>query len=142
LSIKDARDVVVLAVGTAYLQAVASAARVETARAQLGSESVWNFSANIRSPCRCPFGTGTHGHSWCIRGRRSKAPSRAGVTPRSPKLVPVSTILRVPFETGDCIRSTSRSKSNGVRILLGRMNRRHRRHTDSIMPPLKTRGPS
>jgi outer membrane protein TolC len=37
LNIKDARDVVVLAVGTAYLQAIASAARVETAKAQLAS---------------------------------------------------------------------------------------------------------
>jgi outer membrane protein TolC len=37
LNVKDSRDVVVLAVGTAYLQAIASAARVETARAQLAS---------------------------------------------------------------------------------------------------------
>lgn len=37
LNIKDSRDVVVLAVGTAYLQVIASAARVETARAQLAS---------------------------------------------------------------------------------------------------------
>jgi len=37
LSVKDARDVVVLAVGTAYFQVVASAARVETAKAQLAS---------------------------------------------------------------------------------------------------------
>jgi outer membrane protein TolC len=37
LNIKDARDVVVLAVGSAYLQVVASAARVETAKAQLAS---------------------------------------------------------------------------------------------------------
>ena len=37
LSIQDSRDVVVFAVGTAYLQAVASAARVETAKAQLAS---------------------------------------------------------------------------------------------------------
>jgi outer membrane protein TolC len=36
-SIRDARDVVVVAVGTAYLQAIASAARVETAKAQLAS---------------------------------------------------------------------------------------------------------
>jgi outer membrane protein TolC len=36
-SIRDARDVVVLAVGTAYLQVVASAARVDTARAELAS---------------------------------------------------------------------------------------------------------
>jgi len=35
--IKDARDVVVLAVGTAYLQVIASAARLENARAQLAS---------------------------------------------------------------------------------------------------------
>jgi outer membrane protein TolC len=37
LSIQDSRDVVVFAVGTAYLQVVASAARVETAKAQLAS---------------------------------------------------------------------------------------------------------
>ena len=37
LNIKDSRDVVVFAVGTAYLQVIASAARVETARAQLAS---------------------------------------------------------------------------------------------------------
>ena len=37
LSIKDARDVVVLAVGTAYFQVVASAARVETAKTQVAS---------------------------------------------------------------------------------------------------------
>ena len=37
LSIKDARDVVVLAVGAAYFQVIASAARVETAKAQLAS---------------------------------------------------------------------------------------------------------
>lgn len=37
LSIEDSRDVVVLAVGTAYMQAIASAARLETARAQLVS---------------------------------------------------------------------------------------------------------
>ena len=36
-SVKDARDVVVLAVGTAYFQVVASAARVETAKAQLAA---------------------------------------------------------------------------------------------------------
>ena len=36
-SIQDSRDVVVFAVGTAYLQVVASTARVETARAQLAS---------------------------------------------------------------------------------------------------------
>ncbi len=35
LNAKDARDVVVYAVGTAYLQVIASAARVETAKAQL-----------------------------------------------------------------------------------------------------------
>lgn len=35
LSVKDSRDVVVLAVGTAYLQVISSAARVETAKAQL-----------------------------------------------------------------------------------------------------------
>ena len=37
LSIKDSRDVIVYAVGTAYLQVVASLARVETAKAQLAS---------------------------------------------------------------------------------------------------------
>jgi len=37
LSIQDARDVVVFAVGTAYLQAISSAARLETAQAQLAS---------------------------------------------------------------------------------------------------------
>ena len=37
LSVQDARDVVVFAVGTAYLQVIASAARVETARAQVAS---------------------------------------------------------------------------------------------------------
>src|SRR5258707_3131576 len=37
LSTRDARDVVVYAVGIAYLQVVASAARVETSRAQLAS---------------------------------------------------------------------------------------------------------
>jgi len=37
LSAKDSRDVVVLAVGTAYLQVIASAARVETAKAQLAA---------------------------------------------------------------------------------------------------------
>jgi outer membrane protein TolC len=37
LSIHDSRDVVVFAVGTAYLQVIASAARAETARAQLAS---------------------------------------------------------------------------------------------------------
>ncbi len=37
LNVKDSRDVVVFAVGTAYVQAIASAARVETARAQLTS---------------------------------------------------------------------------------------------------------
>jgi outer membrane protein TolC len=36
-NIKDARDVVVLAVGTAYLQVIASAARVEAVKAQLAS---------------------------------------------------------------------------------------------------------
>src|SRR5262249_46584275 len=36
-SVRDARDVVVVAAGTAYLQVIASAARVETARAQLAS---------------------------------------------------------------------------------------------------------
>jgi outer membrane protein TolC len=39
LSVQDSRDVVVFAVGTAYLQVIASAARVETARAQLASAS-------------------------------------------------------------------------------------------------------
>lgn len=37
LSMKDARDVVVLAVGTAYFQVVSSAARVETAKAQVAA---------------------------------------------------------------------------------------------------------
>ena len=37
LSIKDSRDVVVFVVGTAFAQTVASAARVETAKAQLAS---------------------------------------------------------------------------------------------------------
>jgi len=37
LNSKDARDVVVFAVGTAYLQVLASAARVETAKAQVAS---------------------------------------------------------------------------------------------------------
>jgi outer membrane protein TolC len=37
LSVQDSRDVVVLAVGTAYFQVVASAARVETAKAQLAT---------------------------------------------------------------------------------------------------------
>jgi outer membrane protein TolC len=37
LGVQDSRDVVVFAVGTAYLQVIASAARVETARAQLAS---------------------------------------------------------------------------------------------------------
>jgi outer membrane protein TolC len=37
LSAQDSRDVVVFVVGTAYLQAIASAARVETAKAQLAS---------------------------------------------------------------------------------------------------------
>jgi outer membrane protein TolC len=37
LSAKDSRDVVVFAVGTAYLQVVADAARVETAKAELAS---------------------------------------------------------------------------------------------------------
>ena len=35
LSVKDSRDVVVLAIGAAYLQVIASAARVETAKAQV-----------------------------------------------------------------------------------------------------------
>jgi outer membrane protein TolC len=37
LNIQDSRDVVVFAVGTAYVQVIASAARVETAKAQLAS---------------------------------------------------------------------------------------------------------
>jgi outer membrane protein TolC len=37
LNVRDSRDVVVFAVGAAYVQAIASAARVETARAQLAS---------------------------------------------------------------------------------------------------------
>src|SRR3984893_2328027 len=39
LSIQDSRDVVVFAVGTAYMQVIASAARVETAKAELASAS-------------------------------------------------------------------------------------------------------
>ncbi len=39
LSVQDSRDVVVFAVGTAYMQVIASAARVETAKAQLVSAS-------------------------------------------------------------------------------------------------------
>ena len=47
LSVKDARDVVVLAVGTAYFQVVASAARVETAKAQLAAaREVDDLTAN------------------------------------------------------------------------------------------------
>ena len=47
LSVKDARDVVVLAVGTAYSQVVASAARVETAKAQLAAAREFDqLSAN------------------------------------------------------------------------------------------------
>ena len=37
LSVQDSRDIVVFAAGTAYLQVIASTARVETARAQLAS---------------------------------------------------------------------------------------------------------
>ena len=37
LSVKDSRDVVVLAVGTAYFQVIASAARLETAKAQVAA---------------------------------------------------------------------------------------------------------
>lgn len=55
LSIQDSRDVVVFAVGTAYLQVVASATRVETARAQLASareldEQIGNRLKNEVSP--------------------------------------------------------------------------------------------
>jgi len=39
LSVQDSRDVVVFAVGTAYMQVIASAARAETAKAQLVSAS-------------------------------------------------------------------------------------------------------
>jgi outer membrane protein TolC len=51
LSVKDARDVVVLAVGTAYLQTAAGAARVETAKAQLATaEELDRLTANrVRS---------------------------------------------------------------------------------------------
>jgi len=42
LSLRDSRDVVVFAVGTAYLQAIASAARVETAKAELASAEELN----------------------------------------------------------------------------------------------------
>jgi outer membrane protein TolC len=50
-SVKDARDVVVLAVGTAYFQVVASAARVETAKTQLAAaEEFDKLTANrVRS---------------------------------------------------------------------------------------------
>src|SRR5580658_6306638 len=55
LSVEDSRDVVVFAVGTAYLQVIASAARVETAKAQLASageldEQTANQVANEVAP--------------------------------------------------------------------------------------------
>jgi outer membrane protein TolC len=55
LSVRDSRDVVVFAVGTAYLQVIASAARVETAKAQLASageldEQTANQVANEVAP--------------------------------------------------------------------------------------------
>jgi outer membrane protein TolC len=42
LNLKDAREVVVLAVGNSYLQAIAAAARVDTAQAQVTSASALN----------------------------------------------------------------------------------------------------
>lgn len=45
LSLKDAREFVVLAVGNAYLQAIAAAARVETAQAQVTSAQALNQRA-------------------------------------------------------------------------------------------------
>ena len=45
LSLKDAREVVVLAVGNAYLEAIAAAARVETAAAQVTSAQALNQKA-------------------------------------------------------------------------------------------------
>jgi len=45
LSLKDAREVVVLAVGNSYLQAIAAAARVETAQAQVTSAQALNQKA-------------------------------------------------------------------------------------------------
>jgi len=41
LSLEDAGNVVVLAAGTAYLQVLASEARVETAKAQLDVAANW-----------------------------------------------------------------------------------------------------
>ena len=46
LSYKDAREVVVLAVGNAYLQAIAAAARVETAEAQVKSAQALSDKAD------------------------------------------------------------------------------------------------
>ncbi len=43
---KDAREMVVLAVGNAYLQAIAAAARVETAQAQVASAQALSTKAN------------------------------------------------------------------------------------------------
>ncbi|HXE11275.1 MAG TPA: TolC family protein, partial [Bryobacteraceae bacterium] len=48
LSIEDSRDVVVFAVGTAYAQAIASVARVETAQAQLASAQELDRQINDR----------------------------------------------------------------------------------------------
>ena len=48
LSLKDAREVVVLAVGNAYLEAIAAAARVETAEAQVTSAQALNQRAADR----------------------------------------------------------------------------------------------
>jgi len=45
LSLKDAREVVVLAIGNAYLQAIAAAARVDTAQAQVTSAQALNQQA-------------------------------------------------------------------------------------------------
>jgi outer membrane protein TolC len=47
-TINDSRDVVVFAVGTAYAQAIASAARVETAKAQLASAQELDRQAENR----------------------------------------------------------------------------------------------
>jgi len=55
LSIKDARNVVVLAVGTAYFQVVASAARMETAKAQVVSaQELDELTANRVKPEASP----------------------------------------------------------------------------------------
>ncbi|HWB85675.1 MAG TPA: TolC family protein [Bryobacteraceae bacterium] len=48
LNVKDSKDVVVLAVGTAYVQVIASAARVETAKAELASAQELDRQASDR----------------------------------------------------------------------------------------------